>query len=156
MTLHSEFPEDFKEETVDRIDKRWAQLNQLTLDYTERCIRYLFITNTGGALAIITYIGAAGVSAANPHHKSALVLFVAGIIYAGLLNVLLLKFTASLTKDWRTDSGDYYSDKIHYDELWALDDARSIDGDKKYYYLGYCAFAFFIVGALTGLWAFFA
>ena len=155
MTLHSEFDDKFKKETVARIDNRWAQLNQLTQDFADRCIRYLFITNAGGVVTIITYIGSAGIDAANAHHKSALILFVAGLVYAGVLNVLLLRFSDSLTLDWKRESRDYYDDKIHYSDLFDRDDDRAEKGE-QYYYVGYCAFAFFIFGACIGLWAFFA
>lgn len=155
MTFNKEFPEDFQNKTVERLDERFRQLNTLAMDLLDRCVRFLFITNAGGAISIITYMGTAGIEKANGHHKSALVLFVVGVIYSGLLNIFLLRNTDFLYIGWRMDTDKYYSDKLEYDDLFARDYERS-KNTEQFYRLGYCAFAFFIFGAIIGLFAFLA
>ncbi len=82
-------------------------------------------------------------------------MFVVGVICAGVLNLPLLRFTDKLALDWRTESGKYYADQLHYDPLWDEDEARSKKAE-CFYYVGYVSFGLFILGAGIGLWAFFA
>lgn len=153
MTNFSQLDPQRKRKTEVWIGERSRQLDKLVMGYYDHCARYLFITNAGGILSIIAYMGQAGVDKANFCHKSALVLFVLGVIFSGIVNFMLLHRADLLVDGWKKDSRDFYDDKIPDNDLWARDDAR-FGSNKKYYCVGYASFGSFILGAITGLFAF--
>src|SRR6266487_3822148 len=42
----------------DFITRRWSQLNGLTKEWTDKAISFLMLTNSGGAAAVLSFMGA--------------------------------------------------------------------------------------------------
>jgi hypothetical protein len=149
MSLYSKLPPDFKKSTETRITEQWERLNKLVLHYTDRCIGYLFILNSGGALLIITHIGASGIAVVNAGHKASLKCFIAGIIFSIALNICLMHFSNKIQNDFNEDSGKFYDDKMEYDTLWTQVDERAKKAD-PFYTVGYLALVLWLAGVFFG------
>ena len=89
MTIYSQLDFDAKKFVTGQINEEWQRFFKFKTHYHDRCIGYLFLLNAGGAVGIITHVGAVGGQAVNAGHKAALILFLAGIIFSMALNVLL-------------------------------------------------------------------
>ena len=61
------------------INTRWSQLYQLEKEAGELSIKYLFLTNAGGAVAILGFIGASQSLGAIGAVRIALLLFALGL-----------------------------------------------------------------------------
>jgi hypothetical protein len=72
------------------IDTRWEQLNELGKEAGERAIKYLMLTNAGGAVAMLSYFGANEEARSLVQAKVALGFFLFGILFVGVLDALIL------------------------------------------------------------------
>ena len=59
MTTYSKFDQDKKDILNIYINRRWEQLYGLEKEWGERTLKFLFLTNSGGAIATLSFIGAA-------------------------------------------------------------------------------------------------
>jgi hypothetical protein len=55
---YSEFSEKTIQGANTYIEERWEGLNRLAEEYTTQATRYLFFSNSGGAVAVLSYLGA--------------------------------------------------------------------------------------------------
>ena len=56
----SETPKELRDERVEHINTRWGQLYELEKESGHTALSYLFITNSGGAVATLAFIGTIG------------------------------------------------------------------------------------------------
>jgi hypothetical protein len=70
---------------VGRINERWRQLHALEKEWAERAVQYLFLTNAGGAIATLSFLGASEKAFNRTGLKWSLALFVAGLILVGFV-----------------------------------------------------------------------
>ena len=149
MAKYSESNEPDKKVFREFISQRWFQLYNLDKDWAERALKYLLLTNAGGAIATMSFIGASKVRV-QMGTKLALSLFLAGIIIVGILIAKTYHHMAGLFRNWKMDSDKYLKDKISWDELIEADKNRSQDS-KADIFLAYLGGACFIAGVIFGI-----
>lgn len=147
---YSETPEDLRSSRIDYINERWGQLNGLFKDYSDHALKYLFLTNAGGAAAVLGFLGTSSEAREALGPKLSLGVFLLGLIATGALNAKLVHRIDSIFQQWRKNVSRYFQDEITWQELTEEDDRISW-GSTKEYALGYLAFGSFIVGSLIGV-----
>jgi choline-glycine betaine transporter len=97
---HSEMNEKWKEKSDAYIHSRWKQLNDLTREYTTYATKYCFATNSGGAIALLSYFGVFKGSPDLPNLKYVLCIFLVGILFAAGPILILLHEFVNLLREW--------------------------------------------------------
>jgi hypothetical protein len=99
------------------IDTRWEQLNGLEKEAGERAIKYLMLTNAGGAVAMLSYFGANEEARTLFAAKFALGFFLLGILFVGILDALILHQLDRIFKHWRQASQQYLENNLDWETL---------------------------------------
>lgn len=131
------------------INRRWGQLYELEKEWGERALKYLFLTNSGGAIATLGFVGAAYSSINTVWAKVALFLFVAGVFLVGISTAKTFHHMSHVFKSWKQDVEKYYEDKITWAHLQEQDKDRAVE-DFLDYAIPYASFACFIGGSMSG------
>lgn len=151
----SETPENLKNSRDRYIDQRWKQLYELSSESSEKAISYLIITNSGGAIAILSFLGASEELRQIIEPKIALLFFVSGVILVGILRAILFHRLEMLFEKWRDDVLQYMKNSISWENIIQNDEKRT--GINPWEYLfGYGALICFIFGCIFGGIALFA
>ncbi|MBW8363238.1 MAG: hypothetical protein K0M39_01630 [Rhizobium sp.] len=137
------------------VDTRWDQLLRLVEDSELRALKYLTLTNAGGAVATLSFLGASESVRKLLLPKISLGFFISGLFAVGVLAALSAHKMAYLLREWKLTANKYTSDETTWGDLLAEDNARVEKGRKAIISFAYLAFACFIAGALVGLWALF-
>jgi hypothetical protein len=132
------------------IDTRWEQLNGLEKEAGERAIKYLMLTNAGGAVAMLSYFGANEEARTLFAAKFALGFFLLGILFVGILDALILHQLDRIFKHWRQASQPYLENNLDWETLDQRDDDLSYRVWPQYL-VGYTSFFCLIAGAIAGL-----
>jgi hypothetical protein len=138
-------------EQQDFVDIRWNQLNALSKESAERAINFLMLTNSGGAIATLSFLGAVESIRQQWAPKVALFLFILGVILLGVHSALWLHHVVNLDQCWRRDATRFLKDELDWDTLTSDDEARAKSRTLPLYIVGYLSFACFILGAVIGL-----
>ena len=134
------------------IDNRQAFLLQLLLVWVDRVLQYLFLTNSGGAVAILSFMGASDTVRSMSGPKWALAFFLLGLILLGVLSAYQLYRASMLSQKWRSDSADFLTKQITWQYLVNEDQKRSkIVTTWIGHTLGFASFGCFCVGAVIGV-----
>ncbi|MDE2232022.1 MAG: hypothetical protein KGJ95_08180 [Candidatus Omnitrophica bacterium] len=136
-------------QNLDYINQRWAQLYNLTKEWSNTCIHYLFLANSGGAIAMLSFMGARG-------HVHVLVVWGLVVMLFGLVLVGILMATTyhrmfNLFSAWRKDVKEFFLNRISWEKL-VQDDEDRAKVDIIDYFLGYGSFLSFIIGITLGIW----
>ena len=154
MSLYSQLDQPTKDLLNANINRRWGQLYELEKEWGEKALKYLILTNSGGAIATLSFLGAAkeltGVGT-----KLALFLFVLGLIFAGITIAKTFHHMSGLLKNYKQGVEDFYSDKITWAALSDADKERAVT-DCFDYIIPYLSFFCFITGCGIGAYALFA
>lgn len=153
MVLYSQLDQATKEFLNEHINRRWGQLYELEKDWGERALKYLFLTNSGGAIATLSFLGAAGLI--NGGAKLALLLFVLGLVFTGIAIAKTFHHMSSLLKAYKQGVEDFQSDKITWIVLVDSDKVRAV-ATWLDYVIPYSSFFCFIAGSAAGAYALFA
>jgi hypothetical protein len=137
-------------EEINYINARWIQLNTLSKDATDKAIQFLFLTNSGGAIATLSFIGAVQGIRSQWAPKVALGLFAAGLILVGIHIAYWVHFIDFIFYHWRKDSARYTENQITWATLVNDDNNRAYK-TTALYIIGYASFVCFIAGVLIGL-----
>ena len=125
MALYSQLDPATKEVINAHINRRWGQLYELEKEWGEKALKYLFLTNSGGAIATLSFLGAAeeitGVGT-----KVALFLFVLGLVLAGISIATTFHHMSGLLKQYKEGVEDLYGDKITWVALAEADKKRAV------------------------------
>lgn len=149
MELFSKQNADIRQSLNAQINQRWGQLYELEKDWGEKALKFLLFTNSGGAIATLSFLGASKVAINSMGAKIALFLFLAGILLVGISTAKTFHHMSGLFKNWKSDVDKYYEDKITWEHLQNEDKRRAVPGFWDYA-LPYMSFAFFIVGCFSG------
>jgi len=122
---YSEAPEGIRIKCMDSIDRRRRQLIEWTGIYFQKSIQFLFITNAGGAVAILGFIGASAWARNNYFIKISLLSFAIGIIASGMMLFTLLIHTANLLRQLDQNISNFFNNKTSWEKFVKSDDERT-------------------------------
>lgn len=141
--------EKIKQFQIDYINRRWSQLHSLQKEWAEVAIKYLFYTNSGGAVAVLSFMGSSEEARAATGSRISLVCFGLGILLVGVFHAFQYHRISGAFEAWKVNSRDFLTRKVDWDSLNQADDQRSRTSVWAHC-LAYSAFAAFIVGCLAG------
>jgi hypothetical protein len=133
----------------DYISKRWSQLSDIGLAWSNESIKYLFLINSGAAATVLAFIGAVDAVRGVRWAWAMLICFTIGIIFVGLLHVARTLRIKRIYKLWRQDTALYYDSKLDWEALIEGDDKRSYGFSFGPLFFT-AAFGCFIVGVSIG------
>jgi hypothetical protein len=127
---------------VGRINERWRQLHAHEKEWAERAVQYLFLTNAGGDIATLSFLGASEKAFNRTGLKWSSALFVGGLILVGFVIAKTYYHMSGLFKHYRRAVDSYFHDQITWDDMNRQDARRSED---KFvgHVLPWAAFLFF-------------
>ena len=131
------------------ISRRWSQLYHLEKEWGERALKYLFMTNSGGAIATLGFLGAAPNAVNIFWAKLSLTGFALGVFFVGVATARIYHFMARLFRSWKSDAHLYYSGRKAWDSMVRDDEERSQGGFSDYVF-PYLSFFFFVAGSALG------
>lgn len=154
MALYTQLDSATKDIFNTHINRRWGQLYELEKEWGERALKYLFFTNSGGAIATLSFLGAAK-ELTGAGTKAALLLFVLGIVFAGISTAKTFHHMSGLLKQYKQGVEDFYADKITWVALTDADKSRAV-ATWLDYAIPYLSFFCFIFGSSAGAFALFS
>jgi hypothetical protein len=155
MPKFSSLAPEIQEKLIASVDGRWAQLYGMERDWGAKVYKYLLLTNSGGAIALLSFLGtdkAPKVLAA----KLALMCFVLGVVMLGVAVAHRYVRVSRLFDTYQRDAGEYFADQIDHKELRERDKQRYTRKSWLQRGLPYSCFALFITGCIWGGWALFS
>jgi hypothetical protein len=152
----SQMPEPARSGRLRYVDVRWEQLLRLVEDSELRALKYLTLTNAGGAVATLSFLGTSEAVRKMLLPKISLGLFVFGLFAVGALTALSAHKMGYLLREWKLTANKYTSDETTWESLLTDDNARVEKGHRIMIAFAYIAFVCFIAGAVIGLWALFS
>lgn len=154
MELFSKQDPAVRQNLNEHINQRWKQLYELEKEWGERALRYLLMTNSGGAITTLSFLGAYKGALNLSGVKISLTLFVVGIFLVGISTAKTFHHLSGLLKKFKIDVDHYYADKITWYHLHEEDKVRAVE-DKWDYIIPYASFGCFIAGCISGALALF-
>lgn len=146
-------PPETPEQRSHRIDystQRWKQLHALEKECAETAIKYLLLTNSGGAVTVLSFMGASEKARTSPGAIVALACFVIGVVLVGVFNIIRYYKVASLFREWRRGSENYFDGKVDWKILTDDDNKRSYK-NRSLHIVGNLSFVAFVIGAILGM-----
>jgi hypothetical protein len=131
------------------ISTRWSQLNGLVKEWTDKAISFLMLTNAGGAVAVLSFMGASEKARNMLGSRIALCCFALGVICTGILVAKQFHRIEGLFAHYKKDSERYLTDQMEWDTLTARDEDRA-DTTFMDYFWGYAPFVLFVGGCVAG------
>ena len=125
MGYYSEHPAELRKARLNHIDHRWGQLHALETEWGEKAIKYLLLTNSGGAIATLSFLGASKAALGSTGAKLALFLFIFGVFLVGVMTAKQFHFSSNLFKSYKCDVEEYFSDSLQWQQLAGQDEERS-------------------------------
>ena len=146
--MQQETPEQ-RAHRIEYINQRWKQLYELEKEWAEKAVKYLLATNSGGAVAVLSFLGASAKARSLTGPAVALSLFLLGVVLVGVFHAYQYHRMSNLFLGWKKDSENYFAYKINWDLLTEEDEKRT-KPSRFAYALCYGAFLSFIVGCICG------
>lgn len=155
MEKYSEQSPDRKNYLMERVNRRWAQLHALEKEWGDRAYKFLLLTNAGGAIATLSFLGAKPEGLLIFYAKLALGMFMAGVVLTGVATAHRLHRSGQLLNKYRADSEKFFSDHLTWIDLYKMDEQRALAFNPWNFILPYSSFLAFILGIATGGFALF-
>lgn len=155
MDKFSQLDQIVRDRLISHINQRWRQLYELEKEWGERALKYLFLTNSGGAIATLSFLGAYDKALNLAGTKIALFLFVFGVILAGISTAKTFHHMSRLLKEYKQGVNHFYGDKISWEYLTEEDEKRA-KASFWDYAIPYASLACFVGGNVAGAIALFA
>jgi hypothetical protein len=108
----------------DYINQRWGQLYELEKEEAEKALRYLFLVNSGGAIATLSFL------AAKPSFIETLVVFsllafIVGVLLVGIAISIRYYCFSKLFEGWKQDVDHFYNKlEFNFEQLTTNDEKR--------------------------------
>ena len=140
------------------IEQREKQLQSITVTAVESGVRFLFTTNAGGAIAVLTYLGAIASNANQTQTlKSSLAYFFLGIILVGLYRAFLAETYGKMFKNFQLQTANYFSSEKEW-ESYISEIKAEVETLRKSQVgriLIYGSFLCFVLGSAIGTFSLF-
>lgn len=131
------------------INTRWKQLYELDKAAVDTPVHLLFLTNSGGAVATLSFIGAIGKNRIADEVKWSLMTFLLALISLGIYHAKQHHHLRNLFLKWQEGVADLYADRKDWPTVLAEDKAR-IKVTFWDYFFPYVAFGLFVMGCGLG------
>jgi len=132
------------------ISDRSSQIIQAIDYWSDLSIKCLIYLNAGGAIVILSFMGASSTVRGMVGSKLALLSFVFGLVTVAIVLAVGFYRMAHFQKSLKEDSNKYMSNEIDWEEL--LDnDAKRLEPSNWACFLAWGAFIFFDLGVIIGL-----
>lgn len=154
MEKFSDTDPELKKQRIDHIKKRWSQLYSLEKEWGERAMRYLLLTNSGGAIATLCFLGASRLTSSMPPVIISLILFIFGVVLVGVHNARIFHHMSSLFEIYKKEVDEYFSGERDWRVLYDNDERRAKDNIWDFIF-PYLSFGCFICGCISGSLALF-
>ncbi len=145
----SQEPPVVQQQQFNFISSRWGQLSTLVKEWTEKAVKFLTLTNAGGAVAVLSFMGASDEVRSMFWPRIALFCFALGVICTGIFIANQFHRIETIFLRYKRDSERYLSDKIEWGTLITIDEDRS-DASCWDYVWGYVPFILFVLGCFAG------
>jgi len=106
------------------ISTRWSQLDGLVKEWTDKAISFLMLTNAGGAVAVLSFMGASEKVRGMLGPQVALCCFALGVICTGFLIAKQFHRFERLLAHYKKDSERYLTDQMEWDTLTSRPSSR--------------------------------
>lgn len=146
----SEMSPEAKQFSFMRIDEHGKKLSVQNHRTIEAGINYLFLTNAGGAVAALSFIGSQSAEGKSGGPLAALGFFVVGLVLVGLIKNYRVSYFSAVDRDWSVNAAQFFNDEISHQELVDRHVLRTREPLWPYC-VGYFSFFCFIGGSLVGL-----
>lgn len=146
---NTETPKELLDSRNQYINERWSQLMILQSKYADEIIKYLFLVNSGGAIAVLSYLGTGSNMLDTFYAKMSLLSFALGIVFVGIVRAFLIHRSYNYLNAWQRDVQKYHKQEISWQELIALDDNRTKNSYWEFVF-GYLSALCFIIGIVLG------
>jgi hypothetical protein len=147
---YSEHSDEAKQARLDYINSRWKELNELQREAGRLAGTYLMVTNSGGAVAVLSYMGAMKTTTPSVTAPAMLLAFVLGIVMVGVGRAAAYYRVTKRYGRWRRGVQHFYRDEWTWQELLADDETMGWQfplGE----FLAWASFACFLAGAGLGV-----
>lgn len=140
---------DLRQGRMQYIDQRWKGFADQLVVRLDAAVTYLMLANSGGAVAVLGFMGA--MRSTTPIHgaPTMLGLFLSGIVLVGVLRAIHYYRIAWLFASWRADVDEFFADLLGWKDMLERDRLRS----RRFWLADVVAllsFAFFIAGVYVG------
>ena len=140
------------------IDQREKQLQSITVSAAESGVKFLFTTNAGGAIAVLTYLGAiASTTNQTQVLKYSLAMFFVGIILVGIYRAYLAETYGKMFKIFQKKTANYFTNEkeweIYISEI--QEDVEILRKSQIARIFVYGSFVCFILGSTIGTFSLF-
>jgi len=151
--LYSTLHPDSRREIDIEIRKATNEFMRAWEESESRWLKYLLLTNAGGAIAAASFLGA--MKSAHVAFTVGLILalaiYVLGIIFSGFLAFISVMSLRKSNDIWLQDRVKFWNDEIKVSELFSRTERASKTGGKWTSPLEYCAFGSFIAACLVSV-----
>lgn len=149
MKYNTDTPEHIIDKYVQSNNERWEQLNDLILSVITDGVKYLFVINAGGCIAMLAFLGTSEELRKQEWTWNVLFVLFTGIVFVGILNFARYHVISFLLERWSLDVIEFYEGKTDFDELSNKDDER-VKKTSWILLLAYAAFICFLVAGALG------
>lgn len=146
----SDAPEDTRRQNVEYVSDRWKELAALQRDAAGHATNYLMVTNAGGAVAVLSFMGA--MKTARPFDLAVpmLTFFILGVVIVGAGRALAFFHVARRFDRWRDAAHRYYNDEWTWAQALDHDSAMGTRS-RLGAFLGFSSFGCFLAGCALGV-----
>ena len=113
--------EKLRQVRIAYVEKRWSDLADRYRVLVDEAARYLFLVNSGGAIATLSYMGALKTVDPIPGARLMLIFFLCGVLLVGVGRALGSYRSYSILMGWSRSVSLYYSNAIDWDDLLKQD-----------------------------------
>jgi hypothetical protein len=149
MKYNNQTPQPILNEYIKRNDERWEQLNSLILSVISDGVKYLFLVNAGGCIAMLTFLGTSSELRDEEWTWNVLYILFVGVVFVGVLHFSRYHVLTYLQDKWNHDVVKFYEGITDYDALSSNDDKR-VNKTQWILVFAYLAFACFIFAGYVG------
>ena len=138
-----------RQNSVEHLNQRWRQLYELDKEWGERGIQFLFLTNSGGAIATLSFLGAAKDTPNLICLKFSLMAFALGVFFVGISTARTYHRISFLFRSYQDDANKFLKDLVSWEYLIEEDNKRTKPSFLQYI-PPYSSFVCFIIGCILG------
>lgn len=153
--MFSQLDQSTKATFVTYIDRRWQQLYELEKGWAEKAVKYLLLTNSGGAIATLGFLGTSDQIRHSLALKLALLFFAFGVLLVGIFTAMMFHKMAQVLTRYTKSVKDFYTDKISWEYL-IEENEKMVQRGWRNYIVPYLSFLCFILGVGAGACALFS